>query len=207
MIFIFVGPPGSGKGTQSAMLAKEFGYKHVSSGDILRGLKDNHRIQKIISQGGLVPDNDIFDSLKSVINEYYSKGVILDGFPRTKEQANMLDHYCREQNYTISSVIFIDVSQDEIISRLQSRVSCTCCFAVYNLQYNSTCPECGHEKYAKRTDDDRETVLKRLEEYNKKTKSVVEYYKGINKLRSVRGKGNMIEVYSKVKTMMKGVAS
>ncbi|OGR85420.1 MAG: adenylate kinase [Elusimicrobia bacterium RIFCSPLOWO2_01_FULL_54_10] len=192
MKLAILGPPGSGKGTQSTKLAHRLGIKHISTGDILRtAVKDKTPLGKkaheFINSGQLVPDELMIGIVKERIAEKDCKnGFILDGFPRTIPQAQMLD-----KNIALDQVIFFDVSEEECSRRLSSRQICTQCGQIYNPTTRpplraGKCDKCKGP-LATREDDKPETVKKRLKVYREQTEPVVEFYKQSERL-SVMGK-------------------
>lgn len=189
MIIIMLGAPGTGKGTVAGILAEELGIPQVSSGDIFRkaiaektplGLE----VEGYISKGNLVPDEltirVIEDRLKQPDLE---KGVILDGFPRTNEQALELDKFLNENNKTIKMAINLTTPEEEIIDRISTRRVCTNqeCKTVFNVKMNppkqeGICDKCG-SKLIQRKDDNEETIKERLKTYYEKSEPIVEFYR------------------------------
>ena len=190
MKIIFLGPPGSGKGTQAKMMAKEFGIPHISLGDILReeiknGTEIGNKAKQFLDSGRLVPD-DIVNEIAFLALRCLEKGFVLDGYPRTIYQAEFLKDVT-----DIDKVIYIDVQKEEIVKRLGGRRNCKNCGAVYHIVNNppkqeNKCDVCGGVLYI-REDDKEETIEKRFEIYQKETNPLIEYYKGQGKLVEVDG--------------------
>lgn len=174
MNIIFLGPQGSGKGTFASLIAKRFNLKHISTGDLFR---KNKEFSKYIDKGLFVPDELVLE----IITPYLKNNIILDGFPRNLQQAIFLD-----KKLKIDFVFLIDIQYNTIIQRLKTRVQCPECNAIYNTKTNppkqkGICDFCK-TKLQKRTDDISEKAVKtRLENYNKETKNLLDFYskKGI----------------------------
>jgi adenylate kinase len=178
---IFIGPQGSGKGTQAKIIAKELNLCHISTGDLLRNTKGElkKQVDQIIKAGNLVPDNLMLKILKQKLNSKECKGgFILDGFPRNIEQAKALDKITK-----IDKIIEIYISDSNAIKRISNRLSCKNCGAVFNTLTNppkkaGICDFCSGELF-KRTDDTVEAIKKRLEIYHKNTEPILRHYKSI----------------------------
>ena len=188
MIIIMLGAPGTGKGTVAGMLEKGIGIKQVSTGDIFRkNMQEGTEIGKIaesyISKGQLVPDEVTIKIVKNRLEEKdVENGIILDGFPRTLEQAKALDKILEEKNKKIDMVLNLVTPEEEIIERIVNRRVCSNqeCKAVYNIVLNppkveGICDKCGSE-LVKRKDDTEETVKARLKSYFEQTSPLVDYY-------------------------------
>ncbi|MBD3229170.1 MAG: adenylate kinase [Candidatus Lokiarchaeota archaeon] len=189
---IFLGLPGAGKGTQSEILESKFNIPQISTGDILRehvrkGTELGNKAKSYMDEGKLVPNNLIIKMMeKRLKQDDCSEGFILDGFPRTIEQAEVL-----ESITDIDKVIYIDVPVDELIDRLTGRRVCENCNAVYHIKYNppkkpGVCDECGG-KLIQRKDDKKKIVKKRIKAYNSQTKPLVEYYRKKGILKTIDG--------------------
>jgi adenylate kinase len=187
---IFLGPPGSGKGTVSSKLAPLLKIPHISTGDLLReNLKNETPIglkaKEFMESGKLVPDEIVIDMLKDRIKKKdCKKGFILDGFPRTILQAQMLDAFTN-----IDVAVNMNVTDDVVIARNSARVTCKDCGEIFNLRHvppkkEGTCDKCGGD-VIRRKDDEPETILKRLNEYKKQSQPLVDYYKNSGILREV----------------------
>lgn len=188
MIIIMLGAPGTGKGTVAGILQEKKGFKQISTGDIFRkNIKEQTELGKIadsyISKGNLVPDDITVELVKSVLdNEDIEKGIILDGFPRTINQAEELDKYLESKDNKVDLVVNLTTPEKEIIERIVNRRVCSNqeCKTVYNLVLNppkvpDICDKCG-SKLIQRDDDNEETVKARFENYTKQTSSLIEYY-------------------------------
>lgn len=182
MIILLIGPQGSGKGTQAQIISTKLGIPHVSTGDILRSNTNKEfrkEIDSYINQGRLVPNELILKILRHrILEKDCKKGFILDGFPRTLEQARALDKILK-----IDKVIEISIPDEESIRRLSGRMTCKKCNAVYNTLSSSPkikniCDKCGGVLY-QRADDNEESIKKRLEIYHKETEPILKHYSSV----------------------------
>lgn len=184
---IFLGAPGSGKGTQAAMLSKDLSIPTISTGDILRhevSQKSEIGIlaKKYMDSGDLVPDQVVIDIIKKrILESDCDNGFILDGFPRNISQAISLEENLIEIKKEISVVINLEVPDEVIIKRIAGRFSCGDCGAVYNKFFNNTakegvCDNCNSEKLTSRDDDNEEAVLNRLKVYHGNTEKLIQFY-------------------------------
>jgi adenylate kinase len=210
MNLVILGAPGSGKGTQAAVLATRHRMKHVSSGDLLRAAvarKDElgREIEGIITTGKLVPDEAVLRLVKDAILDNEDNkwaGWILDGYPRTAGQAEALEGVLSEVSQGIDGVVFLDVDADEVVGRLSSRRTCSSCKAVYNLKNKppkeeGKCDSCGGE-LAQRSDDKPETIRERLQVYNDATLPVLDYYEARHKVHRVAGSRSIDEIKDEI---------
>lgn len=203
---IFLGAPGTGKGTQASVLAEKYGVPQISTGDILRqAVKDGTELGKkakaIMESGGLVSDDIIVALVKERLSqEDCSRGYILDGFPRTVPQAESLDRILRG-TAPIDAVIYFEVPEDVIIARLTSRRTCNQCGYNYNMISDPPpadgCRICGGE-VIQRDDDKEETVRNRLAVYHEKTAPLVDFYKAQKKLLKVDASADVEKVRSEI---------
>lgn len=208
MYIIFLGAPGAGKGTQAATMAQELNLVHIASGDLFRqaleqGTELGIKAKSYMEKGMLVPDEiTIRTVLERMSAPDCELGVILDGFPRNLEQAKALDKALLEQGKTIDKVVYIKVSEEELLNRLSGRWICRNCQTPYHT-INSPpkvwgkCDNCGGELY-QRPDDTVETVKKRLEVYFAQTAPLIDYYTKANKLLEVNGNGSVNEVGKRI---------
>ncbi len=198
---VLLGPPGCGKGTQAEKMGDDLGYTKLSTGDMLReavrnGTELGLKAKTYMDSGGLVPNDLIIGLMKEKIAGLDK--IILDGFPRTIEQADAL-----AQQIDIDIAINIDVADEELVNRLTQRRSCPDCNAVYHLvtkkpAKEGICDKCGGKLY-QRDDDKEETVKNRLEVYRKNTFPLIDYYEKKGKLVTIPGVGDINEIYAKVK--------
>jgi adenylate kinase len=205
---ILLGPPGAGKGTQADLLEEKLGLPHVASGDLFREhLKNNTELGRqaraYMERGDLVPD----DVTIAMVLERLSRpdcrvGAVLDGFPRTVEQAEALDMALAADGKGVSEVIDLQVSEQVLMERLTGRWICRQCQANYHLVFNppktpGRCDVCEGELY-QRTDDKPETVARRLQVYFEQTYPLVDYYRQRDLLLKVDGEGTVEEVHRRI---------
>lgn len=208
MIVIFLGPPGSGKGTQAAMISKELSIKHLSTGEILREYaKEDSPLGKelagILASGKLV-DSDMVNRLVKDALSKNEQNCLLDGYPRNIGQAEYLD------KITDTDVVacLIDVSDEVLIKRITGRFSCGKCLAIYNKFFNppkveDECNECGKVEFVYRKDDSSETLKTRLKEYDKETQPLFAYYKQKELLHIVDGEQLPEEITKELLLLLK----
>lgn len=195
MILIFLGPPGSGKGTQAKRLTAEKKWPQLSTGDMFRanisqGTPIGLAAKKIMDGGNLVPDEVVIGMIQSRIEETdCSAGFILDGFPRTIPQAEALDKMLTERKLKVDRAIEFKIEDAELIGRLSGRRTCTKCGAMYHVQSAPTkvpgvCDKCG-SAVTQRNDDHESVIQNRLQVYHAQTAPLVAYYAGQGKLKSL----------------------
>ena len=204
MYVILLGAPGAGKGTQAVNISKSLGLAHIASGDLFReeqakGTELGNIAKSYMEKGQLVPDEV---TVKMILGRISApdceKGIMLDGFPRTLEQAKALDEALAKENKGIDLVLYIKVSDQELIKRLSGRWICRDCQAPYNIveippKIAGKCDKCGGELY-QRADDTEETVKKRLGVYFSQTMPLIDYYTNEDKLVEVNGERGVKEV-------------
>jgi len=202
MRLVMLGPPGSGKGTQSKFISEEYNIPIIGTGDIFRKLAEKDKsIRDIISSGELVPDERVEDIVaKTLESSNMEKGFIFDDFPRTLHQAKFLDNFLKKHQAKLDAVIFINIEIGRLIERISSRRICKKCGAVYNLITNPSekpgiCDICGGELY-QRQDDSSDVVRKRVKKYFRTINDVIDYYRNLSILKDIDGKGSIQEVYS-----------
>lgn len=214
---IFLGPPACGKGTQTSKLAKHFGFPHVDTGSLLRAeisaQTENGKIAKsFMDKGHLVPVELVGAIIKDRLSQDDCKnGYILDGYPRSVEQANLLTKINEEIDGDTPSdfrAIYFDTDTDILISRIVNRRSCPKCGEIYNLKYKppkaqNTCDYCGCE-LTQRKDDNEQTAKARFETYFNETSPLIEYYKNKNALRTIDAQGSIEEVWERLLEVAEG---
>ena len=207
MRIVILGCPGAGKGTQAAILSAKYGFKHISTGDLIRseiaaktalGLK----VTNYLRSGTLVPDQVVVDMVAGKIGKGDAKGYILDGFPRTLEQAQALDEFLKKNGQQIDLVIFINLNESEVLRRLTSRRQCIGCGAVYNLvtkppKTEGKCDVCGGD-IIQREDDQETTVKKRSMVFDDLTAPLIAFYRAETALHEVDGSRPIDEVTQKL---------
>ena len=210
MNLIFLGAPGSGKGTQAIMIEKLFGIKKISTGDILRhavaaGTDTGKRAKSLMDAGHLVGDDLVIELIKEAITKEDAKnGFILDGFPRTLNQALELDLMLERLNKHIDAVLELVVSDDILVDRIAGRYSCKKCGATYNLKSKPTlvpniCDECGSDEFIHREDDKVEKVKVRLQTYCDQTAKLIEFYEPRNLLVKFDGMQEIEDVSTQIR--------
>lgn len=177
---ILFGPPGSGKGTQSEKLIAQYGFKHLSTGDLLRSEIAHAttlgiEAKAFMDKGQLVPDEVVIGMISSAIDQNTAvKGFLFDGFPRTAAQAAALDELLAQKNSSIAVMLALDVSEEELVKRLMKR-----------------------GETSGRSDDNNESVIRaRIVEYHNKTTAVADYYKQFNKVTFLRGEGSIDSIFN-----------
>ncbi len=198
MVVIMLGAPGTGKGTVGKLLSEELGIVHISSGEIFRSYAKKHdklgeEIENYISNGLLVPDELAIQIVEKRLEEPDVKnGVILDGFPRTRNQAIVLDYILKLQRKMVNVAVELDLPDDDIVDRIVKRRTCINknCREIYNLDFRppkkeGVCDKCGGP-LVQRIDDNEETVRKRLKTYHDTSEGLINYYKRENILYTVK---------------------
>lgn len=197
-----MGPPGAGKGTQGALLARRYGIPRYATGDILRaarreGTELGREAQRFMEAGELVPDDVILGMMRErLASDEAADGFLLDGFPRTVEQAEGLSELLDDVDRELDAVVDLQVPDEEIVRRLSSRRVCSRCGQVAPADHDPDrpCPECGGE-LRRRPDDEPETVRRRLEVYRDETAPVLEWYRRSDvEVIEVLGRGEVAEV-------------
>ena len=206
MNIVLLGAPGAGKGTQGQKLVAEFGFAHISTGDLLRaavkaGSELGVKAKSYMESGQLVPDSLVIDLVKErLAADDAQKGFILDGFPRNTAQAVTLDSELAEMGLKLDAALLVDVPDESVVLRLSSRRTCKSCG--YTAPAGTCeCPRCKGEMY-QRDDDKPETIQRRLDTYHTQTAPLVEYYKGHSILKEVNGDRAVDLVYSQVKDLL-----
>ena len=210
MRIILLGPPGSGKGTQSTYISKCFNITHLSTGDILRSEVNSSTDLGIIAKtymdkGDLIPDDLMIRAIKNqIIN--LSSGFLLDGFPRTLAQAKSLDLLLEQIEKPLDKVICLNVSKEEVLNRLSFRAICNKCSHNYNLatsppRVKNICDLCGGTILI-RSDDNPEAIINRLTIYDNFTLPVIDYYESTTKCFSVKALGKPEDVFKTIKNLL-----
>lgn len=212
MKIIMLGAPGAGKGTQAKMIAEKYGIPHVSTGDIFRaniknGTELGMEAKKYMDEGKLVPDElTVKILLDRVAQADCANGYVLDGFPRTIPQAEVLDQALTELNDAIDFAINVDVPDENIINRMSGRRACLACGATYHIKHvppktEGICDRCGKELVL-RDDDKPETVKNRLNVYHEQTQPLIDFYTEKNVLKTVDGTVDMMDVFQAIKGIL-----
>ena len=214
MKIVFMGPPGAGKGTQAEKIVENYQIPHISTGDMFRkAIKDQTELgmeaKRYMDQGALVPDHVTIGIVKDRLSESDCKsGFLLDGFPRTVDQAKALDEILTSLDSKIDYVINIDVDLDILKERLTGRRICRSCGATYHMIFNppknaDVCDKCGGELY-QRKDDNEETVGNRLNVYVSQTKPLLDYYSLAGNLVNINGQQSIDIVFEEIREVLGG---
>ena len=208
MNLILLGMPGSGKGTQANALVETLGLTHVASGDLFRYHLDRHTelgrlADGYMARGALVPDDVTIAMIRDRLKQPdAARGVLLDGFPRTIEQAHALDAMMAELDRTITGAIYLEVPDEALVDRLSGRWICRSCQVPFHTRFNpfTSCPtrQCEGQHLYQREDDRPDTVRARLATFHAQTAPVIEHYRLAGRLVTVPGEGSVAEVTARL---------
>jgi len=212
MKIIMLGAPGAGKGTQAKMIAEQYKIPHISTGDIFRAnIKNNTELgqeaKSYMDKGQLVPDElTVKILLDRVAQDDCANGYVLDGFPRTIPQAEVLEQELNKLNDKIDYAINVDVPDENIVKRMSGRRACLNCGATYHIEHippkqEGICDKCG-EKLVLRDDDKEETVKNRLNVYHEQTQPLIDFYTARGVLKTVDGTVDMKEVFNAITSIL-----
>jgi len=212
MNLIFFGAPGAGKGTQTKIVSREKGIPVISTGDIFRktAASDTElgkKVAALINNGSFVPDEIVIEIVKVRLSENDCKnGFLLDGFPRTLVQGQVLDSWLESKSKKIDKVIFLDVSEKNVIDRLASRMVCRVCKREYNTvtmppKKSGICDVCGGELF-QREDDKEETIKHRLSVYRAQTQPLIEYYRKKGIVYTVDGNKSVPDISAQILSLL-----
>lgn len=209
MLLLLLGPPGAGKGTQSKLLEEKYGLKQLSSGDMLRaavnaGSHVGMRAKSYMEAGQLVPDDLVVDVvLEYLAGHQHPEGYILDGFPRTVEQARALDQWLQNKGAEIDRVIAINVDDGRLVERVTGRFTCAKCGEGYHDKFKqpaaaNICDKCGGHEFKRRSDDSAEKFPTRLKAYHDETAPLIDYYNQGGKVAFVDGEASISQVAQQI---------
>ncbi|MGI6257248.1 MAG: adenylate kinase [Anaerovoracaceae bacterium] len=212
MNLILLGPPGAGKGTQAAKIIEKYEIPHISTGDIFRknikeGTPLGKKAQEYMNKGELVPDSLVIEiALDRLKEDDCKEGFLLDGFPRTVEQAEALDAFLAGEGKKIDHVINMDVEKAILMDRLVTRRVCKACGATYNIKgmppkKEGVCDKCGGELY-QRADDTEETVNNRIDVYNAQTKPLLAYYEKAGNISTFDGAMGLENLFAEIVNLL-----
>ncbi|MEU8543354.1 adenylate kinase [Streptomyces sp. NPDC048717] len=214
MRIVLVGPPGAGKGTQAAFLAKNLDIPHISTGDLFRaniskGTELGLKAKAFMDAGDLVPDEVTIGMAKDRMEQPDAvNGFLLDGFPRNVAQAEALDEALKADGMQLDAVLDLEVPEDEVVKRIAGRRVCRADSAhVFHVTYNApktegVCDVCGGELF-QRPDDSEETVRRRLEVYHKQTEPIIDYYRAQGLVATISALGKVDEVTARAMEALK----
>jgi len=211
---IFLGPPAAGKGTQAKRLAAEYGIPHISTGDILRaaskgGTYLGREAKRYMDRGALVPDDVMIGIIQERLQQSdCAPGFILDGFPRTIPQAESLAELLKSMNTPLDYVVNMEVPVEEILRRMNGRLTCQNCGRMYNLMLNppqtpGRC-DCCRGILSQRADDRIETVHERIGVYRQSTQPLIEYYSARGLLTTIDGTGSIDAIAKRIREAVGG---
>ncbi|HYS04756.1 MAG TPA: adenylate kinase [Candidatus Dormibacteraeota bacterium] len=214
---VLLGAPGVGKGTQAAEISRRTGLPHISTGDLLRAaIRDGsplgRRVAAIVERGELVPDGLVAEVMEErLARPDAADGFLLDGFPRTVAQADLLDSILAKRGQALDRVIGIEVPEAEIVDRLAGRRSCGNCGATYHVRYNrpkvdGVCDRCGSE-LRQRPDDVEAAIAQRLKAYREQTAPLVARYRKTGRLVEIDGRGTPDEVFGRIAAVVTGLTA
>jgi adenylate kinase len=205
-IIVLIGAPGAGKGTQARLLEERRGIPQISTGDMFREMKNDDtplakEVQKIMNSGNLISDDLTYQIVKNRTSRE-NGSYILDGFPRTAAQAEMLETLATEQNREIQA-IEVDIPKEELLKRLTGRRSCPVCGEIYNVyskppKEDNVCDFHPATQLTHRADDNEESVSNRLTIYEEQTKPLIDYFGKTSRLEKVKGEGSLEEIYKSI---------
>lgn len=214
MNILIMGPPGAGKGTQAGVIVNEFGIPHISTGDAFRlamklGTPIGVKAKEYIERGELVPDDVTIGIVEERLQQPdCEKGFLLDGFPRTLAQAEALDEILGRLSTKLDHVVDLKVDRDRLMARITGRRICKTCGATYHMIFNppkveGICDKDGGELY-QRSDDNEESVGKRLDEYSNKTAPLLTFYENKGLLRQIDGEQDIDAVSNDIVSLLRG---
>lgn len=200
---IFLGPPGSGKGTQAKKLAKEKGFFHISMGRIFRDSKEKYpELSEIMKKGDLVPDNRLFSLLtEHILRQDHITSIILDGTPRSLDQYNLIKPWFAENDMPINMVIYIKISESEAIRRLSNRRTDPNTDITYNLVTNPPPASVDVSKLTHRADDNPESIKERFNVYHELTEPVLDKLRKEGILTEIDGERDIEEIFEDIKKL------
>ena len=212
---VFLGPPGSGKGSQAKYVIDEYGIDHISTGELLRsavseGTGLGNQISEIMQRGSLVPDQIVLQLISDYLDTSdLSKGFLFDGFPRSLIQAEKLQVLLADREVPLSFVLHLHIDSTAVIKRLSGRRNCSHCGRIYNVyfdppQVEGQCDDCGSAgELFQRADDNEASIRNRLDVYESETAPLLEFYENAELLATVDASGDLAEVAESVRQVIR----
>jgi adenylate kinase len=202
MIVVLIGPPGSGKSTQGYLLSKEYNIPFIGVGDLVRDMihSDRNEYAQEVNSGNLLPDDIVFNIVKTELEKHkLQQGVLIEGYPRTIRQAELLDDFLKNNQVMLNCVLYLNnVSQKQLSNRISGRYQCQNCGATYpkeRVPLNLLCSRCNVQ-LVPREDDASESLVCRMKEYQKKSLPVCEYYKKTDRICAIDASKSIEEVFT-----------
>lgn len=215
MILVFLGPPGCGKGTQSQFLRQEYGFSHLSTGDMLRTEVESKsdlglKVSETMKAGLYVSDEIILDIIKKNLDQSQTRGVLFDGFPRTLVQAQGFENVLESQGKKIDFVVYFSIPDAVLVERIIGRFNCAKCGCVYHEKNNKPrvegiCDTCGGNRFVRREDDTEESLQKRLRIYYENTYPLIDFYKNKEILIEIDSSQSLDRVKERVLSVINSV--
>ncbi len=214
---VFLGPPGSGKGSQAKFVVDRYGLQHISTGELLRDAVANktpvgQKAAEIMSRGNLVPDELVVDLVSDhLIGLDAEAGFILDGFPRSLAQAEALQEILERNRRDLAFVLHLHVDLEAVVKRLSGRRTCAQCGEIFNIYFKPTakegvCDVCGHTELLHRADDHESSIRQRLDVYDAQTRPLLSFYEQLGLLRTVEAAGSESEVARSVEQVFQSAS-
>lgn len=212
MRLVIFGPPGAGKGTQAQLLRERYKLKHISTGQLFRAAMKadtplGRSVQSYVSEGRLVPDEVVWDMTRDALEEIEADQFILDGYPRTVNQAELFEQFLKKENKPLSALISLEVSPEVIVERLSRRRVDPETGNTYHLDFNPPPAEVAKEDLIQREDDQPASIRQRIQVYDKETAPVKAFYEERNLLYRIDGEGTIEEVQTGIVEALSAVES
>jgi adenylate kinase len=215
-VFILLGPPGAGKGTQAKVLEDQFGLIQLSTGDLLRqavaaGTPAGNAAKSVMEAGGLVSDEIVINILRDrLADPDCSAGVILDGFPRTIPQAEALSDLLTSYSTQVHAAISLEVEDDAMVERISGRYTCDGCGEGFHETFKrpavaGTCDKCGSTKFRRRADDNADTVRRRLVAYHDETAPLISFYEKAGALQALDAMGDIGSITNELRQIVRPI--
>ncbi len=210
---VFLGAPGSGKGSQAKFVEENHGLAHISTGELLReaidaGTQLGQKISKVVQEGSLVSDEIVLELIQEFLDTHdCSHGFLLDGFPRSIAQAEGLKDLLAARSSPLNFVLNLQVDQEAVVKRLSGRRTCSICGRIYNIyfgppQSEGVCDSCQKESLMQREDDNEKSIRHRLKVFNEQTAPLLSYYENLGVLHTVDASGTVSEIAERIEEII-----